>query len=103
MLDGRPGSKITVEGGALCGEIGQGCGVGEEGLGAEAVAAAVAGGLLFSDAGDRSAGSGAVDPGGFALSCSSHFGSIMHEGFAELALKCLDCFCFVGVKNLQWL
>jgi hypothetical protein len=37
VLDGGTGRKITLEDGELSGEIGLGCGVGEEGLGTQAV------------------------------------------------------------------
>jgi len=49
-----------------------GRGVGMDGFGVEAMAAAVAGGLAFAGGGDRSAGSGAVAAGCFALFFRSH-------------------------------
>jgi hypothetical protein len=45
-----------------------------------AVAAAVAGGLLPTGGRDRSAGFGAVNPGGLDLTLRSHPGNIMHAG-----------------------
>jgi hypothetical protein len=63
------------------------------------VAAAVAGGFLFSGVGDGSAGFGAVDPGGFDLTLSSHPGNIMHEGFGAGAQNAGEFVCFVGIRN----
>jgi hypothetical protein len=69
----------------------------------QAVATAVAGGLLFSGGGDGSAGFGAVDARGFDLTLSSHPGNIMHEGFEAGVQRVWKLVCFVGVKNFHGL
>lgn len=71
--------------------------------GVQAVAAAVAGGLLPAGGGDRSAGLGAVDPGGLDLSLGSHSGYSMHEGFGAGVYCGRELVCFVGVRNFRGL
>lgn len=109
-IGGTRGGEVEFEPGAEFGqiagfEIGRDQGFGNEGTvhRVEAVAAVVAGGLLFAGGGDGSAGPGAVDAGGFALEFGSHAGYSMHEVWGAGALGGGDGVCFVEVGNFELL